>query len=90
VHHLLRKANDHRFGARSERLDRLAADQLQLALEDIEASLAGPRRSRRRKSPGCHARRRANAGHCPSICLASTRRWCRRAATARAATRRCI
>src|ERR1700754_309458 len=24
VHHLLRKANDHRFGARSERLDRLA------------------------------------------------------------------
>ena len=27
VHHLLRKANDHRFGARSERLDRLPADQ---------------------------------------------------------------
>ena len=40
VHHLLRKATDHRFGARSERLDRLPADQLQLALEDIEASLA--------------------------------------------------
>ena len=40
VHHLLRKANDQRFGARSERLDRLPADQLQLALEDIEASLA--------------------------------------------------
>jgi len=40
VHHLLRKANDHRFGARNERLERLPADQLQLALEDIEASLA--------------------------------------------------
>jgi transposase len=40
VHHLLRKANDHRFGARNERLARLPADQLQLALEDIEVSLA--------------------------------------------------
>jgi hypothetical protein len=35
VHHLLGKANDHRFGARNERLERLPADQLQLALEDI-------------------------------------------------------
>jgi transposase len=40
VHHLLRKAADHRFGAKNERLDRLPSDQLQLALEDIEASLA--------------------------------------------------
>jgi hypothetical protein len=40
VHHLLRKANDHRFGARNERLERLPADHLRLALEDIEASLA--------------------------------------------------
>jgi hypothetical protein len=28
------------FGARNERLERLPADQLQLALEDLEASLA--------------------------------------------------
>src|ERR1700761_7818392 len=40
VHHLLRKANDHRFGARSERLDRLPADPLQLAPQEIPASLA--------------------------------------------------
>jgi len=48
------------------------------------------RRSRRRKSRGCRARGHANAGHCPSICLASTRRWRRRGVTARAATRQCI
>jgi hypothetical protein len=90
VHHLLRKANDHRFGARSERLDRLPADQLQLALEDIEASLAKTQAIEEKKSRGCRVPGPANAGHCPSICLASTRRWRRRAATARAATRRCI
>jgi transposase len=51
VHHLLRKANDHRFGARSERLDRLPADQLQLALEDIEASLAKTEAIEEKKEP---------------------------------------
>ena len=51
VHHLLRKANDHRFGARSERLDRLPADQLQLALEDIEASLAKTQAIEEKKEP---------------------------------------
>jgi transposase len=51
VHHLLRKANDHRFGARSERLDRLPADQLQLALEDIEASLAKNEAVEEKKEP---------------------------------------
>jgi hypothetical protein len=90
VHHLLRKANDHRFGARSERLDRLPADQLHSPSKTSKHRSRRPRRSRRRKSAGCHVRRRANAGHCPSICLASTRRWRRRAATARAARRRCI
>jgi transposase len=40
VHRLLRKANDHRFGAKSERLEKLPEDQLQLALEDIEVSIA--------------------------------------------------
>ena len=90
VHHLLRKANDHRFGTKNERLERLPADQLQLALEDIEASLAKSDATRRRKSRGCHARRHASAALCPSICRASTRRWRRQMATARAAARRCI
>ena len=51
VHHLLRKANDHRFGARNERLERLPADQLQLALEDIEASLAKTEAAEDKKEP---------------------------------------
>jgi transposase len=51
VHHLLRNANDHRFGARSERLERLPADQLQLALEDIEAALAKTPAIEEKKEP---------------------------------------
>ena len=51
VHHLLRKANDHRFGARNERLERLPPDQLQLALEDIEASLAKTEATEEKKEP---------------------------------------
>jgi hypothetical protein len=51
VHHLLRKANDHRFGARNERLERLPADQLQFALEDIEASLAKNEAAEEKKEP---------------------------------------
>ena len=51
VHHLLRKANDHRFGARNERLDRLPADQLRLALEDIEVSLAKDAATEEKKEP---------------------------------------
>jgi hypothetical protein len=51
VHHLLRKANDQRFGARSERLERVPADQLELALEDIEASLAKTEATEEKKQP---------------------------------------
>ena len=40
VRHQLRKAIDHRYGARSERLSRLPADQLALALEDVEIAMA--------------------------------------------------
>lgn len=40
VRHLLRKANDHRFGASSEQLEKLAPDQLRLALEDLETGIA--------------------------------------------------
>src|SRR5271154_4704167 len=63
VHHLLRKANDHRFGARSERLDRLPADQLQLALEDIEASLAKTHAIEEKKEP-----RLSRTGERPFAC----------------------
>jgi transposase len=51
LHHLLRKANDHRFGARSEQLAKLAPDQLQLALEDIEAELAKSEAIAEKKQP---------------------------------------
>src|SRR6266571_2514135 len=50
LRHLLRQLQRAQFGARSERLDR---DQMQLALEDIETSIAEQdvgRRSRRRTS----------------------------------------
>ena len=51
VHHLLRKATDQRFGARNERLERLSADQLRLALEDIEVSLAKDAATEEKKEP---------------------------------------
>jgi transposase len=40
VHHQLRKAIDHRYGTKSEKLARLPADQLALGLEDIEVVMA--------------------------------------------------
>lgn len=51
VHHLLRKARDHRFGARSEQLAKLAPDQLRLALEDLEAGLARNEALEEKKQP---------------------------------------
>jgi Transposase C of IS166 homeodomain len=40
VRHLLRQANDKAYGSKSEKLEKLPADQLQLALEDLEAGIA--------------------------------------------------
>jgi transposase len=40
VHHQLKKAIDHRYGSKSEKLARLPADQLALGLEDIEVAMA--------------------------------------------------
>jgi hypothetical protein len=40
LRHLLRQANDARFGSKSEKLSRLPPDQLALALEDIEQAIA--------------------------------------------------
>jgi transposase len=51
VHHLLRKAKDHRFGARNERLEHLPPDQLRLALEDIEVSIAKTEANEEKKEP---------------------------------------
>src|SRR5580704_3781269 len=70
VHHLLRKANDHRFGARSEKLERLPTDQLQLALEDIEASLAKTEATEAKKEPRLRAQTRMRGAlpkHLPRI-----------------------
>jgi transposase len=70
VHHLLRKANDQRFGARSERLERVPADQLQLALEDIEASLAKTEATEEKNQPRLRAQTRKRGAlpkHLPRI-----------------------
>lgn len=40
LRHQLKKAIDHRFGAKNEKLSRLPADQLALALEDVEIAMA--------------------------------------------------
>ncbi len=61
VHHLLRKANDHRYGAKSEKLDRLPPDQLKLALEDIEISIARDEAATEKKQP-CLPRTRRQPG----------------------------
>src|SRR5580692_4804523 len=69
VHHLLRKANDHRFGARNERLERLPADQLQLALEDIEASIAKTEATEEKREPRLPRARKRGAlpEHLPRV-----------------------
>ena len=90
VHHLLRKANDHRFGARSERLDRLPADQLQLALEDIEASLAKNEAVEEKKEPRLPRTGARKRGALPRHLARIHETVARRAPTARAATHRCI
>jgi len=51
LRHLLRKANDARFGASSEQLAKLAPDQLRLALEDLEAGLARNEALEEKKQP---------------------------------------
>jgi transposase len=65
VHHLLRKANDHRFGARNERLERLPPDQLRLALEDIEVSIAKNEANEEKKEPRLPRSRTRKRGALP-------------------------
>ena len=58
VHHQLKKAIDYRYGARSEKLARLPTDQLQLALEDIEAAMAKREAEEDKKQPSLPRTRR--------------------------------
>jgi transposase len=66
LHHLLCKANNHRFGTRSEQLAKLAPDQLRLALEDIEAGLARNDAVAEKKQPSLpRLRRKAERASLP-------------------------
>jgi hypothetical protein len=86
---LLRKAQG--FEAKSERLARLHPDQLKLALEDIEQTIAKARRSRRRRRlPIRGANGGSTAARCPLICHAFTRRSRQSTPVARVATSRCM
>lgn len=72
VYDQLRKAIDHRYGARSEKLARLPDDQLALALEDIEVSLAKREALEEKKQPAlprtrCGTERRSLPRHLPRV-----------------------
>jgi transposase len=70
VRHLLRKANDRTYGARSEKLEKLPADQLQLALEDLEAGIARKEAAEEKKQPSLPRTRRKRGSlskHLPRI-----------------------
>jgi transposase len=58
VHHQLRNAIAHRYGTKSEKLARLPADQLQLALEDIEVAMAKGEALEEKKQPSLPRSRR--------------------------------
>jgi transposase len=64
---LLRKANNALYGSKSERLSKLAPDQLALALEDIEQAIAKNEAVAEKKpSNGAGAKRQANRGALPA------------------------
>jgi transposase len=58
VRHLLHKANNARFGVRSEKLAQLPADQLLLALEDLEISMEKDEAAEEKKQPSLPRTRR--------------------------------
>jgi transposase len=65
LRHLLRKAQG--FDAKSERLSRLPPDQLQLALEDIEQTIAKDEAVEEKKAPNApRAKRQGNRGALPA------------------------
>ena len=66
VRHLLRKANDAKYGTKSEKLLRLPADQLQLALEDLEVLVAKTEAVEEKKTPVLpHLRKKPHRGALP-------------------------
>jgi transposase len=66
LRHLLRKANDARFGSKSEKLSRLPPDQLALALEDIEQAIAkSDAMAEKERAPLPRGLRKANRGSLP-------------------------
>jgi transposase len=72
VRHLLRKANDRAYGARSEQLEKLPADQLQLALEDLETGIARTQAAEEKKQPslpriGARKKRGSLPEHLPRV-----------------------
>jgi len=72
VHHLLHKANDRAYGAKSEQLEKLAPDQLQLALEDLEIENARKEAAEEKKQPslpriGLRKKRGSLPKHLPRI-----------------------
>ena len=83
---LLRKAQG--FDAKSERLAKLDPDQLNLALEDIEQTIAKAEAIEEKTQAADAARGNGGsiAARCPRICRAFTRRWRRPTPTARAAS----
>lgn len=89
LRHLLRKAQG--FEAKSERLAKLHPDQLNLALEDIEQTIAKVEaieaKSRRPLPRGNDG---STAARCRRICRAFTRRWRRPTRTVPAARIRCM
>src|SRR4051812_8823148 len=67
LRHLLRKANDALYGSKSERLSKLAPDQLALALEEIEQAIAKNEAVEEKKPSNVpRAKRRANRGALPA------------------------
>jgi transposase len=66
LRHLLRKANDALYGSKSERLAKLPADQLNLALEDIEQAIAKNEAVEEKRGEPAHTRRKANRGVLPA------------------------
>lgn len=65
LRHLLHKANDSRFGSKSEQLSKLPPDQLQLALEDIEQAIAKSEAIEEKKHPNAPRRERKSRGSLP-------------------------
>src|SRR4051794_13120988 len=64
---LLRKANDALYGSKSERLAKLSADQLNLALEDIEQAIAKNEAvEEKTSSPAARSTRKINRGALPA------------------------